>query len=251
MKPGNALITGGAKRIGRVIALALAKEGWDIAVHYRTSHKEAEETAASIRLLGRRAVLVQADLAKEKESAILIDESRNKLGPLSLLINNASTFYMDKLGDMTRGSWDDHMESNLRAPILLSQGFAAQMEGKGNIIHMLDQRVVKPTPYFFSYTIAKVGLWAATRMMALSLAPHIRVNAIGPGPTLPSPKQTPEQFLAHCEAMPLQQGSDPEEIAKAVLFILQMPSMTGQMIALDGGEHLGWQVPTKGYQPKE
>lgn len=251
MKKGNALITGGAKRIGKAVALRLAEEGWNIALHYRTSQKEAEETAEAIHALGQRATLLPADLAMEGETALLMDRAREAMGPITLLVNNASTFYMDKLGDMTRRSWDEHLESNLRAPLVLSQAFAAQMEGQGNIINMLDQRVFKPTPFFFSYTIAKTGLWVATRTMALSLAPHIRVNGIGPGPTLPSPKQSPQQFADHCDAMPLRRGGSPEEVAQAVLFILNTPSMTGQMIALDGGEHLGWQIPAKGYQPKE
>lgn len=251
MNEKNALITGGAKRIGQAIALALAKEGWDIALHFHKSEKQAKETAARIEQLGRHCVLIQADLNKNEETATIIDKARQELGTLSLLVNNASTFYMDKIDNMNPTSWEEHIQSNLRAPLFLSQGFAAQAESDSNIINMLDQRVLKPTPYFFSYSIAKAGLWAATRMMALGLAPKIRVNAIGPGPTLPSPKQTEDQFLAHCQAMPLGRGSNPEEIARTVLFILQMPSMTGQIIALDGGEHLGWQIPGKGYQPKE
>ena len=160
---------------------------------------------------------------------------------------------MDKVDTVTRDSWDRHIETNLRAPFVLAQAMAAALpEGRqGNIINMLDQRVWKLTPYFMSYTVAKMGLWTLTRTLALALAPKIRVNAIGPGPTLPSPRQSAEQFAAQSAAMPLGHGATPDEIAEAALYILRSPSMTGQMIALDGGEHLGWQVPNKGFQPRE
>lgn len=249
----TALVTGAARRLGRAIALKLAAEGWDVAVHCHRSPAEAEATAAEIRRLGRRAAVVQADLGREAEVEALIPQVQAALGPLTCLVNNASVFEMDKVETATRDSWDRHIETNLRAPLVLSQAFARQLsaDSTGNIVNLLDQRVWKLTPYFLSYTVAKMGLWTLTRTLALALAPRIRVNGIGPGPTLPSPRQTEAQFAAQSAAMPLGHGATPEEIAAGVIYILSSPSMTGQMIALDGGEHLGWQVPGKGFQPRE
>lgn len=248
-----AFVTGGAKRLGRAIALKLAANGWDVAIHYHHSQADAEATASEIKALGRRSLILQADLAKESEVESLLPKIGKDLGPVTCLVNNASVFEMDKIDTATRDSWDRHIETNLRAPFVLSQAFARQLPdgADGNIINMLDQRVWKLTPYFMSYTVAKMGLWTLTRTMALALAPKIRVNAIGPGPTLPSPRQSDEHFSAQSAAMPLGHGATPDEIAGAALYILSSPSMTGQMIALDGGEHLGWQVPNKGFQPKE
>jgi len=248
-----ALVTGAARRIGKRIALTLAEQGWHVAIHYRNSAAKAEAVAAEARLRGVRAMTVEADLAKEREVEAVMPKVAEHLGPVSLLVNNASVFEMDKAETATRASWDKHIETNLRAPLVLSQAFARQFTADrgGNIINLLDQRVWKLTPYFLSYTVAKMGLWTLTRTLALSYAPRIRVNGIGPGPTLPSPRQTQEQFAAQSAAMPLGHGATPREIARAVQFILDSPSMTGQMIALDGGEHLGWQVPGKGFQPRE
>ena len=248
-----ALVTGGAKRIGKSIVLRLAENGWSVAMHYRKSAAKAEAVANEVRLRGGRAVTIQADLARESEVVEIIPKVRATLGPLTLLVNNASVFEMDKADTVTRESWDKHIEANLRAPFVLSQAFARQLpEGEeGNIVNLLDQRVWKLTPYFISYTIAKMGLWTLTRSLALAYAPRIRVNGIGPGPTLPSPRQTDEQFAQQSAAMPLGHGATPQEIARCLLYILSAPSMTGQMIALDGGEHLGWQVPGKGFQPRE
>lgn len=248
-----AFVTGGAKRIGKAIALKLAAHGWDVAIHCHHSIADAEETAREIRGFGRRSIVLTADLAQESQVKELVPQINEKLGIVTCLVNNASLFEMDIIDTVTRDSWDRHIETNLRAPFVLSQAFAGQLptDARGNIINMLDQRVWKLTPYFMSYTIAKMGLWTLTRTMALALAPKIRVNAIGPGPTLPSPRQSAEQFSAQSAAMPLGHGATPDEIAAAVLFILSASAMTGQMIALDGGEHLGWQVPNKGFQPKE
>jgi NAD(P)-dependent dehydrogenase (short-subunit alcohol dehydrogenase family) len=249
----TALVTGSAKRLGRAIALGLAAEGWDIAVHCHSSTAEADATAKDIRALGCRVTVLQADLGKESEVETLIPRAREKLGPLTCLVNNASVFEMDKIDTVTRDSWDRHIETGLRAPLVLSQAFAEQLpEGvEGNIVNMLDQRVWKLTPYFLSYTVAKMGLWTLTRTLALALAPRIRVNGIGPGPTMPSERQSQEQFDAQTRAVPLSHGATLDEIAKGVLFILSARSMTGQMIALDGGEHLGWQQSTKGFLPRE
>jgi NAD(P)-dependent dehydrogenase (short-subunit alcohol dehydrogenase family) len=253
LKKGNALVTGAAKRIGRAIALDLAAAGWNVAVHY---HKSADEAAAAVReieALGRGAVAIKADLMSEAEVATIMPKAAATLGPLTCLINSASTFAMDDIRTMTRASWDQHIETNLRAPLVLSQAFAAQVPGDafGAIVNMLDERVWKLTPYFLSYTVAKCGLWTLTQTLALALAPRIRVNGIGPGPTLPSPRQTEAQFRAQWDSMPLKRGTTPAEICRAVRFILDSPAITGQMIALDGGQHLGWAVPTRGFVPEE
>ncbi len=244
--PRAALVTGAAKRIGHHMALGLAEAGFDIAVHYAGSAEAAEATAVEIRALGRRAVVLRADLAVEAETAGLVDAATAALGPLGVLVNNASTFERDEWHDGTRASWDLHMEPNLRAPFVLTQGFAAALppEAEGVVVNMIDQRVWSLTPHFMSYTISKAGLWAMTQTMALALAPRIRVNAIGPGPALPSPRQSQAQFDRQAASTPLGRGTSPGEIAGALLAILAMPAMTGQMIALDGGQHLQWSAPS-------
>jgi NAD(P)-dependent dehydrogenase (short-subunit alcohol dehydrogenase family) len=253
MRPGAALVTGAAKRIGRAIALDLAKHGWTVGVHYHRSAPEAAEVVREIEGGGGRAAALHADLSREADAQALIPIATEALGPLTCLVNNASLFEMDKIETVTRASWDAHIDTNLRAPLVLSQVFAGQLpaDAAGVIVNMLDQRVWNLTPYFLSYTVAKMGLWTLTRTLALALAPRIRVNGIGPGPTLPSPRQTPEQFARQCQAMPLGRGTTREEICSAVRFILDTPAMTGQMIALDGGQHLGWAQPTRAYAPSE
>ena len=240
--PRVALVTGGAKRLGRSIALALGGAGFDVAVHYGTSRKEAEETAGAIRALGRRAVALPADLSREAEVAALLPAAEAALGPVGVLVNNASTFERDEWHDATRESWDLHIEPNLRAPFVLSQAFAHALpeDAEGCIVNLLDQRVWSLTPHFVSYTVSKAGLWALTQSLALALAPRIRVNGVGPGPALPSPRQSAVQFARQADSTPLHRGTSPEEVARAVLAILSLPAMTGQMIALDGGQHLQW-----------
>jgi NAD(P)-dependent dehydrogenase (short-subunit alcohol dehydrogenase family) len=249
MSAGVALVTGGAKRIGQAIVRDLAAGGWAVAIHYGKSRDEAEVLATEIRKGGGQAAAVGANLARESEVETLLPRAAAELGPLSLLVNNASIFEMDKADTATRQSWDRHIETNLRAPLVLSQSLARQLpEGsEGNIVNLLDQRVWKLTPYFLSYTVAKSGLWTLTQTLALALAPRIRVNGIGPGPTLPSARQSEEQFRRQQEALPLRRGATPEEIARALRFILAAPSFTGQMIALDGGEHLGWAQSSRGF----
>ncbi len=257
IEPGSAapaaLVTGAGQRIGRAIALDLAAAGWAVAVHYRSSRSEAEAVVAAIEGAGGRAVALACDLAREAEVETLVARAGERLGPLACLVNNASVFEMDQVATATRQSWDRHVETNLRAPLVLSQAFARQLaEGaEGNIINLLDQRVWKLTPYFLSYTVAKAGLWTLTPTLALALAPRIRVNGLGPGPTLPSPRQSVEQFRQQQAAVPLRRGPALEEIAGAVRFILGTPSLTGQMIALDGGEHLGWAQSTRGFVARE
>ena len=243
--PRAALVTGAATRIGRSIALALAQDGWAIAVHYGQSSEAAEALVAEITANGGQAVALQADLAREAEVATLVPRAVESLGPLGCLVNNAATYRLDQVDDATRESWDHHLEPNLRAPFVLTQAFAQALPADqgGAVINILDQRVWSLTPYFVSYTLAKAGLWTLTRTLAMALAPRIRVNAIGPGPVLPSPRQSQEQFDRQCAAMPLGRGAEPEEIAAAVRFLLSARAMTGQMIALDGGQHLGWAQP--------
>ena len=248
-----ALVTGAGRRIGAAIARDLARHGWAVAIHYRASKGEAEALAGEIEAAGGRTATIACDLAREAEVETLVPRAVKALGPLTCLINNASVFEMDKIDSVTRESWDRHIETNLRAPLVLSQAFARQLpEGMdGNIVNLLDQRVWKLTPYFLSYTVAKSALWTLTRTLALALAPRIRVNGIGPGPALPSERQSLEQFRHQQAAVPLQHGPELAEIAAAVRFILASPSMTGQMIALDGGEHLGWAQSARGFVARE
>ncbi len=245
MEPGVVLVTGAAQRIGRAIALALAETGWAVAAHYHESGDAAEALVAEIAGNGGRAVVLHADLAQETEVAALVGQAAEALGPLTCLVNNAAAFERDEIETATRAGWELHMESNLRAPFLLTQAFAAQLPAKarGCVINMLDQRVWNLTPHFVSYTVSKAALWALTQSLALALAPRIRVNGIGPGPALPSARQTDEEFARQQAILPLERGTTPEEIAAAVQFILASPALTGQMLALDGGQHLGWAQP--------
>lgn len=240
--PKAALVTGGGRRIGRAIALMLGGEGWAVAVHYRRSRAEAEAVAQEIAARGGRGLAIAADFTRETEVEALLARAAEALGPLGLLVNNASVFENDTALGVTRASWDLHLETNLRAPFVLMQHFARTLPAAadGVIVNILDERVWNLTPYFVSYTLSKAALWTLTQTLALALAPRIRVNGIGPGPTLPSQRQSEAQFHRQQAMMPLQRGTTPEEIAAAVRFILAAPAMTGQMIALDGGQHLGW-----------
>jgi NAD(P)-dependent dehydrogenase (short-subunit alcohol dehydrogenase family) len=251
--PRTALVTGGARRIGRAISLALAEAGFDVAVHYHTSGEAADATCADIRRSDRQAVALRADLGDEAQTAALPRRAREALGPIGVLVNNASPFERDEWHDATRSSWDAHIEPGLRAPFVLMQEFARALPDKaeGAVINMLDQRVWSLTPHFVSYSVAKSGLWALTQSMALALAPRIRVNGIGPGPTLPSPRQTTEQFTLQCASTPLKRGTSPDEIARTVIAILSLPAMTGQMLALDGGQHLQWRSGRHEPPPQE
>jgi NAD(P)-dependent dehydrogenase (short-subunit alcohol dehydrogenase family) len=246
--PRAALVTGGARRIGRALSLVLAQEGFAVAIHYHDSKKDAEALVGEILRAGGKAITLAANLADEAAAAELLPRAMAALGPVGCLVNNASIFENDTIATATRDSWERHLAINLRAPFVLMQSFARHLPEKagGVIVNMLDERVWNLTPSFVSYTLSKAGLWTLTQSMALALAPRIRVNGIGPGPTLPSPRQSAEQFLDRCRKMPLRRGTSPEEIAAALRFILSAPAMTGQMIALDGGEHLGWAQPGQG-----
>ena len=242
---GAALSTGAGRRIGRALALAMAGAGYDIALHCHTSCAEAEGAAAEIDALGRRAAVLRADLLDEHETRALVAAAHRALGPVTLLINNASVFEDDRIETLASDTWRAHMEVNLHAPLVLSQSFAAELpaDRTGLIINILDQRVWNPNPQFFSYSLSKAALWMATRTMAQGLAPRIRVNGIGPGPTLPSVHQTLEMFQAEAEHTPLQRRATPADIAAAALYLIDARSVTGQMIAVDGGQHLAWLTP--------
>jgi NAD(P)-dependent dehydrogenase (short-subunit alcohol dehydrogenase family) len=240
--PRAALVTGAAKRIGRAIAEELGAAGFAVGVHYHRSAQDAEEVVRGIVARGGKAVALGADLRREDQVQALLPMATAALGPMGVVVNNASVFERDDALTATRASWDEHIEPNLRAPFVLLQEFARSLPAgsEGVAINLLDQRVWNLTPYFTSYTVSKMGLWTLTRSLALALAPRIRVNAIGPGPTLPSPRQTLAQFQDQCAKTPLRRGTSPAEICRALRFILESPAMTGQMIALDGGQHLGW-----------
>lgn len=251
----HCLVTGAGARLGRAMAIYLARRGFDVAVHYASSAEGAEETAAEIRGLGRRAVTLQADLLDEAQTEQLLPRACRELdGPVTCLVNNASIFEYDTVNSATRDSWDRHLESNLRAPFVLTQAMASQglvpdMDAAGEpvarglIVNMIDQRVNKLTPEFMTYTIAKMGLWAMTRTTAQALAPAIRVNAIGPGPTLQGHNQSARHFATQRASTVLQRGADSEGITAALGYFLDAPAVTGQLLCVDGGQHLGWQTP--------
>ncbi len=251
--PRVALVTGAAQRLGRAIALALAGAGFDIALHCHASTRAAEANAAAIRVGRRRAAVLTADLSREEEAVPLLAAARDALGPVGVLVNNASVFQRDEWDTVTLDGWDRHLAVNLRAPFVLMQEFARALppEAEGVAINMIDQRVWSITPHFVSYTVAKAGLWALTQSMALALAPRIRVNGIGPGPALPSPRQSAAQFARQAASVPLRHGTSPEEVGRAVVALLALPAMTGQMLALDGGQHLQWAASQGAPAPEE
>ena len=239
--PKAALVTGGARRIGQALVRGLAADGFAVAVHHHASRREAESLVEEIVAAGGRAIALATDLADEVAVSELLPQATAALGPVGVLVNNASIFENDTVETATRENWEAHQTINLRAPFVLTQQFARLLpaEAGGVVVNLLDERV-----WNLSYTVSKAALWTLTRTMALALAPRIRVNGIGPGPTLPSSRQSPQQFLARCRSLPLQRGTSPEEVAAALRFIVAAPAMTGQMIALDGGEHLGWAQPS-------
>jgi len=238
----NALITGASKRIGRAIALELGQKGWNIALHFNESHQHAEILQREISAMGSRAILVQGNLAISEEVSGIFEQARQSLGPINCLINNASLFEPDDVQNLTKDSFTRHMDTNLLAPMLLTQAFALQPDlehfNNSNIINIVDQRVLNLGPDFVSYTLSKSALWTFTQTSAMSLAPTVRVNAIGPGPTLASKRQSQEQFERQCRQVPLQHGATATEIAKGVAFLLDASSITGEFIAMDGGQHL-------------
>jgi len=243
---GVALVTGGAKRIGREIACDLAGQGWPVGVHFHHSENDANTVVSEIAAAGGTAVALSADLADPTATEALIGQATAALGPVTALINNASAFERDSITDFPTERWDSHLDINLRAPAILTKVFAIAMPENlnGNIINLIDQRVWNLTGEFLSYSVSKVGLWGLTQMSAIALAPKIRVNGIGPGPVLRSTRQSAEDFARQSAATPLGHGADPQEICDAVRYILDARSMTGQMIALDGGAHMTWNTDT-------
>ncbi len=235
-----ALVTGAGRRVGRHLALALAEDGWPLALHYRSSAGEAEALAAEVLAGGGQAELYAADLAEEEAARGLLPAVSRRQGPVGLLVNNAGHFQRDTWDSVTRETWDAHLSANLRAPFLLSQAFAELLpeDRRGLIVNMLDQRVWNPGPTFVSYGVSKSGLWALTRSLALALAPRIRVNAIGPGFLLPDEGGDPELYRRRVERQPLKRAGSLEEAAAALRFFVEAASVTGQMVALDGGQHL-------------
>jgi NAD(P)-dependent dehydrogenase (short-subunit alcohol dehydrogenase family) len=242
--PRAALVTGGAQRIGRAIAIALGLRGYAVAVHARRSRAAAESVVAEIAAAGGRAAVVEADLSDHDAVLRLVPAAAAAVGPLTLLVNNAAEFEPDEIGGLDRARFDRHFAVNLRAPIFLAEVFAAQVPAGADaaIVNLLDQRVLKPTPRFFSYGLTKSALHVATTTLAQALAPRIRVNAVAPGPTLPSPRQDAEAFARQAHAVPLVRGPSPQEIADAVLYLAGAASVTGVTIAVDGGQHLAWRT---------
>jgi NAD(P)-dependent dehydrogenase (short-subunit alcohol dehydrogenase family) len=250
----TALVTGAGKRLGRAMALELARRGFDVAVHYASSGDEAQAVVQEIEGMGQRAVAVQADLLIEAEVEALLPKVIEALGgPVTCLVNNASIFEYDNIQSATRESWDRHMDSNLRAPFVLTQALAAQIPepgtcdmeeplARGLVINMIDQRVRKLTPEFMTYTLAKMGLWAFTQTAAQALAPRVRVNAIGPGPTLQGHRQSDRHFKTQRQSTVLGRGANAADIVAALAYFLDAPAVTGQLLCVDGGQHLGWQT---------
>ena len=250
-----ALITGAGKRLGRAMALRLAEAGYDIAAHYSASEAEALTLCEEVRAMGRSAKPFRADLTDEEQIQGLFPQVTQGFdAPVTVLINNASIFEYDNFATATRQSWDRHFESNLRAPFVLTQAFAAQVPepemdamgepvAQGLIVNMIDQRVRKLTPEFSTYTLAKMGLWALTQTSAQGLAPRVRVNAIGPGPTLQGARQSEQHFAAQRRATLLTKGANPLDISRSLIYLLESPAITGQLICVDGGQHLAWQTP--------
>ncbi|WEX78514.1 SDR family oxidoreductase [Sinorhizobium numidicum] len=243
--PKAALVTGGARRIGKAIVEDLATHGFAIAIHANGSFDEAEALAAKLNAGGAKAVALKADLTDSAAASTLIAETTALLGPLDLLVNNASVFKNDSLDQFDEDVWERHFALHVKAPSLLARDFARQRPDNvaGLIVNVIDQRVWSPNPRFYSYMLSKSALWTATQTMAQALAPDIRVNAIGPGPTLPNERQDPRDFQAQVEALILRRGPALDEFGRAIRFLFDTPSVTGQMIALDGGQHLAWETP--------
>ncbi|MCJ8053547.1 SDR family oxidoreductase [Shinella curvata] len=241
----TALVTGGAKRIGKAIVDDLAAHGFAVAIHANGSLEDADALAAAIRARGQRAAVVQCDLSDGAATARLVDAAGAALGPLDLLVNNASLFQPDTVGEFDDALWDRHFAVHVKAPSILARDFVRQLPAgsAGSIVNIIDQRVWNPTPRYYSYTLSKSALWMATRTMAQSFAPQVRVNAIGPGPSLPNERQDDAAFQAQVEGLILRRGPDLGEFGRTVRFLFDTPSITGQMIALDGGQHLAWETP--------
>ena len=244
MEARKIIITGGATRIGAAIAKKLSGKEIEILIHYNKSKSKAENLKKELQKKGSKVFLVRGDLSKEKDVNKIIKFAKSKLKFFDCLINNASLFENDKIENFTTDSWGKHLRTNLRTPALFSKMFARNIKGKNNnIINIIDQRVFKLTPYFFSYTISKTGLYTLTKTSAMSLAPNIRVNGIAPGPTLKNKRQSEKHFKKQYMATPLKRKVDVEQICSAVDFFIKNRSITGQVISIDSGQSLNWQTP--------
>jgi len=245
--PGTVLVTGAGRRLGRIIALDFANRGWRVGVHYRASSVDALDLVAEIERKGGKAAAFAADLGRLDAPAPLIAACAEELGPPTCLINNAARFEWDTLATLDGETWQAHLDINLRAPIFLTKAFARALPERaaGNVINLIDQKVLRPDPGHFSYTIAKAALWTATQTMAQALAPRIRVNAVAPGPVLKGLGQSQVDFERECRATLLQHPVGAADVTAAIRFLLDTPSVTGQMIALDGGQHLAWKSDRK------
>ena len=243
--PKTALITGGAKRIGLAISENLSANGWAIAIHCNASAAAGNELAERIRDKGGKAHVIVADLGDHQAVQEIMPEAVKALGPIDLLVNNASIFEADEIASTSEAVWDMHMAVNLKAPSFLTQTFVNQLPDgvAGNVVNIIDQRVLKITPEFYSYQLTKSALWVATRTLAQALAPKIRVNAISPGPTIQNARQSPEDFQAQLDGILLKKGAELEEFGNTIRYLVETPSITGQMICLDGGQHLAWETP--------
>lgn len=241
----TALVTGAAKRIGKAIVEDLAAHGFSVAIHCHESRTEADELARSILSAGGRAAVVQADLTDMRAASALLDHAAGAVGPIRLLVNNASTFEEDTAYDIDWAAWDSHFALHLNAPAMLSMQLARSLpqDEEGLVVNIIDQRVLRPSPRYFSYALSKSALWSATQMMAQALAPRVRVNAIGPGPTLPSARQQPADFAAQIDGLLLGRGPQLSEFGATIRYLWETRSVTGQMIAVDGGQHLAWETP--------
>ena len=244
MEARKIIITGAATRIGAAIAKKLSGPNIEIVIHYNKSKSKVEKLKKYLEKKGSKIYLLRADLSKENEVQKILKFSKSKLRYFDCLINNASIFENDKLENFTAESWSNHLKTNLKAPALLSQGFAKNVGSKNNnIINIIDQRVFKLTPYFFSYTLSKTGLYNLTKTSAMSLSPNIRVNGIAPGPTIKNKRQSEKHFKSQYLSTPLKQQVDVNEICNAVDFFIKNSSITGQVLAIDSGQNLNWQTP--------
>jgi NAD(P)-dependent dehydrogenase (short-subunit alcohol dehydrogenase family) len=244
MEANKIIITGGATRIGAAISKKLSGPGIEMVIHYNKSKSSAEKLKKELSKSKTKVYLVKGDLSKEKDVKKIVKFAKSKLKYFDCLVNNASLFENDKIENFTTNSWGRHLRTNLRAPALLSKEFAKNTKSSNNnIINIIDQRIFKLTPFFFSYTISKTGLYTLTKTSAMSLAPNIRVNGIAPGPTLKNKKQTEKHFRKQYLATPLKRQVDLKEICNAVDFLINNRSITGQVLAIDSGQNLNWQTP--------
>lgn len=246
--PGTVLVTGAGRRLGRAIALDFADRGWRVGVHYGASAEAARSLVAEISAQGGNAAALPADLSRPDTFAPLVEACAEALGPPNCLINNAARFERDTLETLTAASWQLHLDVNLRAPVFLAKAFAASLPGgaTGNVVNLIDQKVLRLNPDYFSYTIAKAALWTATQTMAQALAPRIRVNAVAPGPVIKARGQSEAEFEEEFRSTLLKRKVKPEEVVAAIRFLIDTPSITGQMIAPDGGQHLAFESPEVG-----